>query len=135
MPLLEGACENPECDLRMAPQEHFYHHWDSPMRACDCCGGPTRKLVSTFGIIWTGPIGQRYRDKAAEGFHAPDGQVAWTRKTPDGKPRQVRLETWQDVGRYAKAEGCYDPREIPKTVEIGADGKSCSSRGFAGQET
>lgn len=137
MPILEGVCHNSQCSLAGRRQEHYYHHYPKwaegeALNACDQCGSPTVMVGSPFRIVWTGPISQRYREKTADGYHAPDGMDVWTRRSTGGKPELRHLETWQDVRSYAKSEGCYDPREIPKTVE--SFGDSCSSRGFSGQE-
>lgn len=104
---------------------------------CETCGNTMRENVSAPNVIWTGPVGKRYRNKGEAGYENPDGQWAYTRKNPDGtegKPTAVRLETWQDIKEYSKREGLYDPRDMPKTVEVGDDGKSIGSRGFSGQE-
>lgn len=122
--------------------EHFYHQTESKTVTecvCDCGAVAVRsnEIRQAPAVVWTGPIGQRYRNRDGQDYHSPDGQWAYTRKGPDGEPcapRAVRLENWQDVKAYAKSEGCFDPRDLPKTVEVGEDGKQISSRGFSGQE-
>lgn len=134
LPLIEGQCRDRDCPAHPYRQEHFYHHIDSPLNGCDCCGGPTDRLVSTFGIVWTGEITQRYREKGIEGYYAPDGMDVWERKTPDGKPRHRHLNTWSEVRQHCKSEGLHDPRSIGKNCEVSSDGRSASWRGMPGSE-
>src|SRR5690348_16217388 len=122
--------------------ENFFHPSASErvsQTLCECglMALRVREMTKAPAVVWTGPVGQRYRNRGEQGYHDPDGQWAYTRKGPDGKPcapKAVRLETWQDIHSHCKREGLYDPREIPKTVEVGEDGKSISSHGFSGQE-
>jgi hypothetical protein len=135
MPLREEVCTTDACPNCGVVEERLYHSAALGPRPCECCGGPTHRLESTFGVVWTGPVGQRYRDKTAEGFHEPDGQYAYERKTPDGHPKLVRLETWQDIKSYAKREGLVDPRELGKNISVNAGGKSLNANmGMPGTE-
>lgn len=102
---------------------------------CPACGRVMRENAQAPGVVWTGSIGQRYRSKAADGYHEPDGMTMWSRKTPDGKPVPVRLESWADVRRFAKSEGLTDPRELPNNLEVKPDGKSlANTMGMPGSE-
>lgn len=102
---------------------------------CPECGNAMRENVSAPAVVWVGTIGQRYRDRNLPGYHLPDGQWAYTRKTPDGKPKPVFLENWQQVREYAKNEGCADPRELPRNYEVAEDGKGVlNTRGMPGTE-
>jgi hypothetical protein len=122
--------------------EHFCHPTaarEVTQNPCECglMAARNREITHAPAVVWTGPLSQRYRNKDGQDYHAPDGQWAYTRRGPGGetiKPTAVRLETWQDVHEYAKHEGCYDPRDLPKNLEVSEDGKSSSSRGFRGQE-
>jgi predicted nucleic acid-binding Zn ribbon protein len=133
MPLFESACTNRGCLMLDVTVEHFYHNERQPLNRCDSCGGKTEKVLSTFAMAFSGDITARYKDKDKDGGYE-DGHWAWTRKTPDGKPRPVRLETWQQQKEFCKSEGLTNPRELPKHAEVSADGKSISSRGMPGQE-
>ncbi len=113
--------------------EHYYKNDSQPMNACESCGGPTVKVMSRFTMAFSGDITARYNDKDKPGAYQ-DGQWAWTRKTPDGKPKAVRLETWQQQKEFCKSEGLMNPRDLPRHGEVSADGKGFSSRGMPGQE-
>ena len=120
-------CKSPECCPLSRPGTHY------PL--CESCGNAMRENVSAPNVIWTGPIGQRYRDKDKDGYHNPDGQIVYTRKTPDGKPRPVLLENWSDVKAHCKSEGLVDPRSLPRNLEVAEDGKgTLNTRGMPGTE-
>ena len=135
MPIREGICENEQCPISGVPQEHYYKSDDS-LNQCDCCGGPTRLVMSSFGIVWTGPISQRYRYRDAENYHQKgDGFWATAKRTPDGKPKSVYLDNWQAVRQFAKSEGCADPREISKNMVPNESGKGLQNTvGLPGTE-
>lgn len=135
MPLRESICVSESCPFYGVPVEHYYPRFDTPPDACAQCGGPTWIIPSPFAVVWTGAIGQRYRDRDKEGYYKPDGMWQWTRNTPDGKPKPIRLETWSDVRRFSRENGCRDPREMPRNVEVTEDGKGVkNTRGMPGVE-
>lgn len=105
---------------------------------CDSCGRTMDELAKAPSVIWTGSVGQRYRDKDKDGYHKPDGMVQWKRRGVDGKPlekpQMVHLETFQDVSRFCKEEGLVDPREISRGAEVSEDGKKLSTAGMPGCE-
>ena len=102
---------------------------------CENCGKVMRENVSAPSVIWTGAIGQRYRDKTKEGFHDPDGIKAYTRKTKDGKPQLVHLSDWSAVKEHCRSEGLADPRSLPANMEVGDDGKTVKNTcGMPGTE-
>ena len=134
MPVIDFQCS------RGHRIEHFYHQTEAQtVTECVCdCGAiaiRSHEILQAPAVVWTGPIGQRYRDKDKAGFHQPDGMVQYTRKTPDGKPRPVHLESWSDVARYCKQEGCADPRSMGRNMTVGEDGKTLGyDKGAPGTE-
>jgi hypothetical protein len=131
-------CESRKCAMRGRVVELPWR--EEPVTGrhyplCPTCGDVMRENVSAPNVIWTGPIGQRYRDKDKDGYHNPDGQIVYTRKTPDGKPRPVLLENWSDVKAHCKSEGLVDPRSLPRNLEVAEDGKgTLNTRGMPGTE-
>lgn len=101
----------------------------APEPVCDNCGQTKQVMISRFGIVWTGPMSQRYRDPKLEGYHGPDHHWMYTRNTPDGKPKAVLIDSWQASREFAKAEGLVPPQEAPP-MEISSDGKSITSVGL-----
>lgn len=131
------VCRNPGCP---AYKDVPTIKVDGTQCCLVCCATMEQRLYAP-AVIWTdAPRAQRYRDRSAEGYHSKDeGMWAWERNGPDGKPlkepRPVRLENWRDVHEYSKREHVYDPREIPKTIEVDGTGKSSNpGRGMPGQE-
>lgn len=109
--------------------EHFYHQTESKTVTeclCDCGAKATRsdEIRQAPAVVWTGPIGQRYRDKDKSDYHKPDGMDVYTRKTPDGKPKLLHLDNWSDVKRHCANEGLVDPREMGRNMTVGEDGKT-----------
>ena len=127
MPLRDEICHNPRCPWNGVVEERFYHSQALGPRPCEHCQGEMERIPSRFGVVWTGPIDQRYRDKTKDGYYEPAGMTQWTRNTPDGKPQPVRLETWQDVKQYARENGCTDPRDVGNNVSVGEDGKTLNA--------
>lgn len=127
MPLREEICTRPACPGEGVVEERFYHSAALSPRPCEHCGGTMERLASRFGVVWTGPLTQRYRDRDKEGYHAPEGMDVWTRKSTGGKPKPLHLNDWSDVRRYCKAEGLADPREVGRNVAVSDDGKSLKS--------
>jgi hypothetical protein len=120
--------------------EHFFHpsQADAVTEApCDCgqMASRTDEIVHAPAVVWTGTIGQRYRDKDKEGYYAKDGMDVYTRKTPDGKPKLLHLESWNDVSRHCKEEGLVDPREMGRNMTVSEDGKQLGyDKGATGTE-
>ncbi len=128
MPIFESACILRECAAAERPVEHFYFHSSDPMLPCESCGGPTIKLISTFGIVFTGEITRKYLDRESEGGNKADGgHWVWEkRNTPDGKPKAKYITTWQEQREYARSEGVAVPSDLPKhfTPKEGGQGEA-----------
>jgi hypothetical protein len=86
-------------------------------------------MISTFNVVFTGPITSRYNDKNLEGSHL-EGYWVTEKNTPDGKERQRHIETWQDRREWMKQEGLEDAMGAPGGIS--SDGKSFNSRGLPG---
>lgn len=133
----------PMIDFRCSQGHHFEAFFHPSQAAtveqypcvCGSLGYRCHEILQAPAVVWTGPIGQRYRDKDKAGFHQPDGMVQYTRNTPDGKPRPVHLESWSDVKNFCKAEGCADPRSMGRNMTVGEDGKTLGyDKGATGTE-
>lgn len=125
MPIYETACSNKTCDKHGVPVEHYYRTSGEPLYPCENCGGETRLLISQFAVVFTGPITARYNDKKKE---RPDleSHWVWEKKTPDGKPRQRYIETWQQRKEYMKQEGLRDDIGV---IDAPSDGKGSGNNG------
>jgi len=118
-------CGNPECCR--SGGTHY--------PTCPQCGSTMRENVSAPNVIWTGPIGQRYRSKEAEGFHNPDGMIVYEKNTPDGKPRPVHLNDWGQVKDFCRREGLRDPRENGNNIQVAENGRDLiNTMGMPGTE-
>lgn len=127
MPIYESCCTQSECLLLGKVIEHYYPKTTDNMVSCAACGQETKRMISRFGVVFTGPITTRYNDKKAENPHI-EGHWAWEKRTPDGVPKQTWIETWQQRKEYMKREGLTEVGP----VEGGSDGKLSSSQGLPG---
>ena len=125
MPCFEFECRN--CRAR---QERYLPHSWSPDPECETCGGATERLVSRFACPFTGPLTARYNDPKIPGAHQESFMATKIRNTPDGKPVQVYIDSFQKLREFAKSEGCADPTELPRQAEGGE--KKLSSAGMPG---
>jgi len=137
MPIFEGSCRSSTCRSAGRPQEHYYHNSDQPMAPCDVCGGPTERVMSRFGIVWTGPISAKYLDRSKEGGQKMDG-AHWAYEnsgTPGKNATPVRIETWDDQRAFCKRNGLARPQEMSNHYEVAEDGKTVkNSVGLPGCE-
>ena len=132
--MIESSCTSPGCPAHGHPIEHFLWHWDSPLPACESCGGPTKREMSTFAVVFTGAITARYNDKRLENAHQ-DGHVAWERDPITNKPRPVHITTWSEQKEFCQRNHLANPREMPKNRLISEDGKTeLNTRGLPGVE-
>lgn len=104
---------------------------DLPNPLCKSCNTPLERQVSRFATAFSGDITARYNDKRLEGAHA-DGHWAWEKNTPDGKPRQRFIKTFQDQREYCKQEGLVNPNELGDG-QMSADGRKLETAGMKGQ--
>ena len=123
MPLIESSCQSPGCAANGHPVEHFLWHWDSPLPACESCGGPTKREMSTFAVVFTGVISARYNDSNLENAHQ-DGHVAWERDPITNKPRACRIETFDDQRAYCARNHLANPKDYGHSYDVGEDGKT-----------
>lgn len=133
MPLLEAVCQNEQCRLHGLRVEHFYPHSDSPTAACESCGGPTQRVMSSFGIVFTGDITDRYLDRGLE--HKTGAHWAWGRDPATKKPVPRRIETFDDQRNFCREFHVQNPKDMPRNLEVSEDGKTVkSSMGMPGCE-
>jgi predicted nucleic acid-binding Zn ribbon protein len=126
VPLFEFLCQDSACRLSGTAVEHFFHS-DPGDVLCESCGGKTSRLISTFGIVFTGPLTKKYNNPKLENYHS-EGYWAVRKKTLDGKESHVWIDNWDTRREFMKSEGLMDTGP----VEIGSDGKSISTRGLPG---
>ena len=131
MPLIESSCQSPGCAAHGKPIEHFLWHWDSPLPVCESCGGPTKREMSTFAVVFTGALTARYNDKRLENSHQ-DGHVAWERDAT-GKPHPVHIETFDQQRDFCKRNHLMNPKDAPTNCEVSEDGRTVlNTRGLPG---
>jgi predicted nucleic acid-binding Zn ribbon protein len=131
MPIYESWCTNEKCTKYQDPVERYYPRSDTPLKPCEACGSESRRLLSRFGIVFTGVLsGTKYKEKGMDDY-GQDGHWVWTKKTPDGKPKPVFIETFDQQRDFCKQEGLVNPKDIGP-VEGGSDGKKSSSQGLPG---
>lgn len=104
----------------------------APDPACETCGGPRKKCVSSFGIVNTGFLTTKYNDQTKEFAHQEGHWVKATDPKTGKRTVPVFIETFQQQREYCKQEGFYDPGEVGQVEMIGQDGKSMSNRGLPG---
>lgn len=128
MPIYENWC--PACSVR---REFFSHRVTEENPPCESCGGTTGRIISSFQIIWTGPLTAKYNDPKLEGAER-EGHWAWRRRSSlSGNPEPVYIDSFQKQTEFCKEEGLINPKDLPRNLEVSADGKSASSRGLPGQ--
>lgn len=130
MPIFELRCR--ACG---SVQERYLSRASSPNPDCEdaACGGDTERLVSPFAIAFCGLITAKYNDKTKEGGHK-DGHWATALRTPDGKPKPVFIETFQQQKEFCRQEGLVNPKELSSHMEATSDRK-ISGAGMPGAWT
>lgn len=130
MPVREYLC--PRCQTI---GEEWRRHMDDPPTPCPDCGGEREELASRFGIVFTGQITAKYNDPKREAAHR-EGFWTYRKKTSiSGQPEPVKIETWDQLRAFNKAEGLAAPGEVPTNSTVSADGRRIESRGMPGQWT
>jgi putative FmdB family regulatory protein len=127
MPIFESYCG--QCDV----VKEWLGHSDDPEPFCQRCGAETKRLVSTFGVVFTGALSaSKYNDPRLEGAHMEE-QVVWrTRSSRTGKPERCVLRSFEDRKKYMKDEGLLGIEDVGD-IEATSDGKVSSGRGLRGQ--
>jgi len=127
MPLYEFQCG---CGWE---GEHYLRHYDDPNPPCERCGGALRRLMSRFGVVFTGALTTKYMDKNRENAHM-EGFWAYRKKSSvSGQPEAEWIDTWDKLKSFNKAEGLAMPGEVPTNSTISADGRRIISNGMPGQ--
>ncbi len=137
MPLFEGICHNPGCAASGFRQEHYYSNRELPMAPCDECGGPTVRVPSEFGIVWTGPITAKYLDKSKEGGNKKDGgHWAFENGAKHGVgAKPVWIDSFSAQKEHCRRNGLALPQEHGNHYEVCEDGKTVkNSVGLPGCE-
>lgn len=123
MPIKEAICRAPKCPMLDRLQERYYRTSEKEAKPCDYCGGPTEMQdFSRFAIVFTGPLTARYNDKSIENSHQ-EGHWAWRKRTPDGKPQSVFIDSFSKQREFCKAEGLANPKDLPNYMPVSEDGK------------
>jgi hypothetical protein len=135
MPIYELACGNESCPEYARVFEKYYSTSDKPDPVC-ACGQQTRRLISSFSVVFSGPITRKYLNPKIEGYDRMADGTHWQFETrgPDGQkcdPRPVKIETFQQQREFAKRNGLVDPSSIGE-CEVHSDGKGVSTRGMPG---
>lgn len=131
MPIFESACQ--QCG---SVQEFYAPHSDSPDPSCTC-GGETKRLISTFGVVFTGPLSASKYNRDVQGgdpkARFQDEQVVWrTKSSKTGVPERCVLTTWEDRKRFMKDEGLIGIEDLGD-LQATSDGKVGSGVGMRGQ--
>lgn len=133
MPLRESACQNHICVLYGDPVEWLEHPRGLEDPPCILCGEKTRRVWSSFGIVFTGALTARYNEPDRDNAHV-EGHWAYPRRTDDGKtPSPVWIDTWQKQREFCKENNFYRPDETGTFAEISDDGRNLTGRGCKGQ--
>ena len=123
MPLFTEVCGSPDCVLQGDPTDEYYKHWDDPQKPCSACGGPTTRIPSQFGIVWTGEITAKYVDKSLDDGHRKDLSHWVFEKGPDGKTKPFLIENFQQQREYCKRNGLANPADLDSNCEVSEDGR------------
>lgn len=134
MPIYESACPNEACELYAIPHERYAPVVTDMDPPCKSCSAATRRIISGFAIPLSGDITSRYVDRSRDGSSEMKDGAHWVvaRNTPDGKPKAVFIETFQQQREFCKQEGIINPSEMPSHSEINRDGKGLQTAGMPG---
>lgn len=131
MPIFESFCPSEACVQQGVPFEWLSRVIDNEEPTCESCGGETRRMISGFAVVFTGPITKKYNDPKSENYDQ-EGHWAYRKKgTKSGKPEPVFIETFQQQAEFCRAEGLVNPKDTGP-VSVGADGRCQSPRGLPG---
>ena len=131
MPIYDFICNTSECRLRGVRVEHYLSRRDNVDPPCGECGIPAQRQIGCPNIVFTGIISARYNDPSLPNAHV-EGHWCVERNTPDGKPKPVFIETFQDQREYCKREKLINPSDAPRDLGINEDGTKTSSQGLPG---
>lgn len=131
MPIREGYCENPDC-----PSFRQLREWldkaEPRVKPCPTCGSALFRLVSRFGIVWTGHLTTKYNDKRSEDYHQEGHWAYRVRSSQSGEPEPVWIDSFQKQKEFCKEEGLVNPKDLPTNADISADGRKLRSQGMPG---
>jgi predicted nucleic acid-binding Zn ribbon protein len=134
MPIREHVCGNDSCTEYGKVLEKYFSSSAIMDRDCGECSAPMQLVLSTFGIVFTGPITSKYLDHKAEVNRGDGGHWVFETRGLDGQkiePKARFISTFQEQRDFCKREGLVDPSSIGP-AEVGSDGKTLSSRGLPG---
>jgi predicted nucleic acid-binding Zn ribbon protein len=127
MPVFEIRCL--ACSVT---EDCYLAKWDLPDPPCPQCGAGRERLVSRFGVPFSGSI-HKYMDPTREGA-SQDGFWAYRKiSSVSGQPEATWIGDMQTLKEFNKAEGLAAPGEVPTNSTISADGKRLLSTGMPGQ--
>ncbi len=133
MPVYERTCRDSSCTEYGRIVEYYTPRFTKEDPPCAVCAGPSARIISRFGIIWTGSITARYNDKRAENPEKDGGHWAWRRRSSiSGQPEPVFISDFSQQKDFCKQEGLVNPRDLPTNAEPSSDGTQLQSRGMPG---
>lgn len=122
MPIYESVCA--DCETS---SEWYAPRFDSSDPQCFVCGKPMKRLISSFSVVFTGPMTARYNDPKSENPHEEGHWAFRKRSSLSGNPEPVFLETWQDRKEFMKAEGLVGYEDVGP-VDTSPDGRWSNAR-------
>lgn len=131
MPVYEHACSASTCVRYAMVTENYFSRSTAEMPQCAACGNREVKLISNFGVVFTGPLTAKYNERGSENPHQ-EGHWAFKKNTKDGIPKPVWISDFDAQRRFCKEEGLVNPKDIPTHAEVSDDGKKLNSRGMPG---
>jgi hypothetical protein len=125
--ILEHVCGNEQCPEYGVVVEHYYGH-DPGELQCEQCREVAGRVVSNFGVVFTGPISRKYQDPKREGY----GEESWyewrVKSSKSGKPEPVLIDSWAALKQF-RADEKLVGRDEMGPVEGTSDGKYHQSAG------
>lgn len=131
MPLYETVCRERTCSEYGRVIEYYSHAQTDKDPPCQVCGQDRSRVISTFGIVFTGAFSAKYNDIKKENAWQ-EGHWAWRKKTKSGNPEPVWIDSFDAQRDFCKSEGLVNPKDVPTYAEVDSEGKKMSSAGMPG---
>jgi putative FmdB family regulatory protein len=122
MPIFEFFCEG--CRRY---KESYLSRSTSPDPACESCGKPMSRLISSFSVIFTGALTARYNDPKCENPYQEGFWAHRVKSSSSGAPEATFIDTWEKRREYMKEEGLIGHEDIGP-VDPSSDGKWSNTR-------
>ncbi len=125
MPVYESYCD--DCTrIKEWYAKHFVDIHENP--PCEQCGGPTKRLLSRFGVVFTGALSKKYNDPKVEKYDQEGHWAYRVKSSVSGHPEPVYIDSFQAQREFCKAEGLANPKDLPN-MEADSDGRFRSNAG------